>query len=375
MTIVDHFSSWPEAFATKDKSAETVASILLEHIFPRHSCPRVMLSDRGTEFINAVVSYLLEKMKICHIKISPYHPQTNGKTERFQRFMNDVLSKYVQQDQYLWDKYLPGMLMAYRTSVNDTTKHTPFFVCHGRDPVLPMDTLLGPKLGYVGDDYVPCMLQRLHVAYADVQKNMMEAQSKNRRMLDKKATLQVFEPGDRVFYHTPVIDQSASSTLTSKWKPYFCIVERMSPVLYKIRNQLSGDTKVVHIENLQPAHPEQSWDKDRTEYEHFEAIRPQHKQLKTTVPTRVQPSRAAKLVTSAPLEWFDSNADHSSSDNDQEEMQNPDLRVEMHSPMPSSAGVETRHEKHKEEDMEVVPSPAKRRRVLKRNIDPSPDRA
>ena len=71
----------------------------------------------------------------------------------------------------------------------------------------------------------------------------------------------------------------------------------MSPVLYKIRNQLSGDTKVVHIENLQPAHPEQSWDKDRTEYEHFEAIRPKHKQLKRTAPTRVQPSRAAKLVT------------------------------------------------------------------------------
>ena len=56
VTIVDHFSSWPEAYATRDKSAETVASILVEHIFPRHSCPRVLLSDRGTEFVNAVVS-------------------------------------------------------------------------------------------------------------------------------------------------------------------------------------------------------------------------------------------------------------------------------------------------------------------------------
>ena len=49
---------------------------------------------------------------------------------------------------------MSGMLMAYSTSVNDTTRHMPFFICHGRDPVLPMDTLLGPKLRYVGDDYV-----------------------------------------------------------------------------------------------------------------------------------------------------------------------------------------------------------------------------
>ena len=105
----------------------------------------------------------------------------------------------------------------------------------------------------------------------------------------------------------------------------------MSPVLYKIRNPLSGDTKVVHVENLQPAHPEKSWDKNRTECDHFEAIRPKHKKVKRTAPTRIQPLTVAKLVTSAPHEWLYSDADHSSSDNDQEEMQNPDLRVEIQS--------------------------------------------
>ena len=388
VTIVDHFSSWPEAYATRDKSAETVASILVEHIFPRHSCPRVLLSDRGTEFVNAVVSYLLEKMKVCHLKTSPYHPQTNGKTERFHRFMNDVLSKYVQQEHCLWDRYLPGMLMAYRTSVNDTTRHTPFFICHGRDPVLPMDTLLGPKLRYVGDDYVPCMLQRLHVAYSDVQKNMLEARTKNKRILDRKAALQAFEPGDRVFYHTPIIDQNASSKLTSKWKPYFCVVEKVSPVLYKIRNQLSGDSKVVHVENLQPAHPEQTWDRGRTQFDYFEAVRPKHKQLKRVVPTRVQPARAAKLVTSVPQQWFKSEEEHSSSESSQEELQSSDQQLSVQSPVQPSEAVDRRPNVRSEdmevvpspgasnrnEDMEVVPSPAKRKKVLKRRVDPSPER-
>ena len=85
ITIVDHFSSWPEAFATRDKSADTVASILLEQFIPRHACPRMMLSDRGTEFVNGVISLLMAKLKVCHIKTSPYHPQTNGQNKTRQK--------------------------------------------------------------------------------------------------------------------------------------------------------------------------------------------------------------------------------------------------------------------------------------------------
>ena len=48
INVIDLFSGWPESFATSSKSAETVAQILLEHIIPRHSCPRVIHSDNGT---------------------------------------------------------------------------------------------------------------------------------------------------------------------------------------------------------------------------------------------------------------------------------------------------------------------------------------
>ena len=34
VTVVDHFSSWPEAYAVPDKTAETIASLLIEKFFP-----------------------------------------------------------------------------------------------------------------------------------------------------------------------------------------------------------------------------------------------------------------------------------------------------------------------------------------------------
>ena len=75
------FSGWPEVFPTKSKSAETVAKILMEYIIPRHSCPRVIVSDNGTEFCNAVIVQINAFFNIKHITTSIYHPQANGKSK------------------------------------------------------------------------------------------------------------------------------------------------------------------------------------------------------------------------------------------------------------------------------------------------------
>ena len=56
VTFIYHLSAWPEAFAVKNKTAETVGALNLNEIIPRHGSPRVLLSDRGTEFLNAVVT-------------------------------------------------------------------------------------------------------------------------------------------------------------------------------------------------------------------------------------------------------------------------------------------------------------------------------
>ena len=79
INIIDMFSGWPEAFPTKSKSAESVAKILVEYIIPRHSCPRVIVSDNGTEFCNAVIDQINAFFNIKHITTSIYHPQANGK--------------------------------------------------------------------------------------------------------------------------------------------------------------------------------------------------------------------------------------------------------------------------------------------------------
>ena len=292
ITIVDHFSGWPEAYPSPNKTAESVARILFEKFIPRHSCPRLIISDQGTEFCNAVISSLSAEMNIQRIKTSPYHPQSNGKTERFHRVMNDILAK---TDRNEWDVALPCALFAYRTTVNETTKFTPFLVVYGRDPILPMDTLLGPKVKYLGDDYVPTMIQRMHRVFVNVKRNTNEARERNKARLKAKAKAPELEIGDPVYYLNKRANPDGSTKFMSQWQPYYRVIERLSPVNYRIKNQVTGKIKKVHVENLRIAHPEATWDLERLEPTHV--LRKSHGHGYDDEPRlRTQPVRMQRLA-------------------------------------------------------------------------------
>ena len=47
----------------------------------------------------------------------------------------------VNEDQNDWDKYIDSVLFAYRTSRQDSSKYTPFFLMYGRQATLPIDIL------------------------------------------------------------------------------------------------------------------------------------------------------------------------------------------------------------------------------------------
>ena len=61
ITVVDLYSSWIEAYPVPNK--EAITKVLLERFIPQHGCPRVMISDRGTEYVNyAAIDLLSTKM-------------------------------------------------------------------------------------------------------------------------------------------------------------------------------------------------------------------------------------------------------------------------------------------------------------------------
>ena len=296
INIIDMFSGWPEAFPTKSKSAETVAKILMEYIIPRHSCPRVIVSDNGTEFCNAVIDQINAFFNIKHITTSIYHPQANGKVERFNRVMSDALAKLVDRSQRDWDSKIPAILSAYRTAKNESTKFSPFYVIYGRDPVLPVDTLLAPKYRYQGEEYVPTMLENMHSAHHQVRHNLEQSHERNKVYYDRKAKPVNLKVGDMVYFRNPA-DATQSSKLSLHWKPFYRIIKALSDVTFVIKDQLSGGTKVVNANNLRLGDPKTLW-KHTTE-DPAGINSKYHQKDRSFIPLRIQPQRRSKLSVAA----------------------------------------------------------------------------
>ena len=82
-----------------------------------------------------------------------YHPQIDGKTERVNQIVEDMLQMYVMNNPTKWEDYLHLAEFACKNGYQTSTKMSPFEVLYGckcRTPVTwdsPMDRLmLGPNL-------------------------------------------------------------------------------------------------------------------------------------------------------------------------------------------------------------------------------------
>ena len=62
--------------------------------------------------------------------------------ERFNRTLEATLSKFVSLNQKDWDQQLPLLMMAYRSSVHESTGFTPNEMMLGRAVLLPLDLVI-----------------------------------------------------------------------------------------------------------------------------------------------------------------------------------------------------------------------------------------
>ena len=245
----DWYSGWPEAFSVPDKTAETVADLIIDKIFPRFGSCLQLVTDNGTENVNRIVKETLDRLKINHVLTSVYHPQSNAKVERFHRTLHDILAKKVADNQETWDLHLNQALAAIRFNVSESSKFSPFYLLYNRDVVLPIDNILKPRRKYVGEDYHQNALQEQHKAFVTVRSNLRKAKKRQAKYADRGTKAVGFQVGDSVFYK----NNQRKGKLDFKWKPYYRIIEKKGPVSYIIKNQLDGVTSKVHAEMLRKA--------------------------------------------------------------------------------------------------------------------------
>lgn len=113
ITATEYLTRWVEAHPVKGCMATTTMKFLLENMLTRFGCPNILMSDRGTHFLNETISALIEEFQIYHQQSTPYHPQANGTIEAFNKILEIAFTKVCNAQQKNWDFHIPTVLWTY----------------------------------------------------------------------------------------------------------------------------------------------------------------------------------------------------------------------------------------------------------------------
>ena len=227
IVFLDYLTKWVEAFAVPDQCAETIVRLLVEEVFCGHGAPVHLLSDRGTNFLSELVQGVCRLLDIKKVNTSGYHPQTDGLVEKFNSTLIGMVAKVAEQSGKDWDRHLPFLLFAYRVSVQESTRESPFFLLYGRDPRIPSESVLSqPSPPYMVDvsDYKVDLTSNLASAWKLAREHIQVAQRGQKNQYDRHARDHHYKVGDRVVIYMPSVVTGKASKLARPYYGPYCVL-------------------------------------------------------------------------------------------------------------------------------------------------------
>ena len=251
--FMDRFSRYPEAFGIPDKKAETIARVLVEQIVCRYGCPRTLLSDRGGEFLSELSSETYKLMNIKKLNTSGYRPQTNGMVEKFNHTLAQSISQYISADQRDWDEFLPFACFQYRSSRNESTNETPYYLLFYREMKMPLDRVYSKDEQYSNaDEYLKEVTSRFRAA-KEIFMKQLEMKVNQKKQFNESLGKKVdFNVGEVVLVLKRHVKKGHVKKLTHLWRgPYVVINKFDNQINYEVQQLKSGkDKHVVHASNM-----------------------------------------------------------------------------------------------------------------------------
>ena len=156
-----------------------MAMAFLEGWVTRLGVPRELPTDRGS------------------------NPKNDGLVERQNKTLEKLLAMVCAQHQFDWDEHIPYVLMAYRSSVHESTQETPNLLCFGREVSLPLDAATPPCPGEVPlaiPNFVLTVQARMKGAHETARHALQKAAVRQKRGYMTRFNENTFRVKDIVWY-------------------------------------------------------------------------------------------------------------------------------------------------------------------------------
>ena len=249
LVMVDCFTRCTEAFPLPDKTAQSVVDAFFNQVVCHFGMPSVIHSDQGREFENKIMQELCLLGGAHKTRTTPYHPESDGMVERFNRTLLMMLAMFAGKNRDDWDDLLPAVMMAYRSSVHESTGFSPYRLMFGEECTLPMDIGL-PRdqldtSESITSPYALGVRDALEEAYDQVRQHSGQAVQRQKRLYDRRAVKRDFAVGDWVMrYYSP----AKKCKLDSPWIDPYLIVSFMGRTI-GIQKEPESPVVMVHCQD------------------------------------------------------------------------------------------------------------------------------
>ncbi|XP_066163316.1 uncharacterized protein [Oryza sativa Japonica Group] len=209
--------------------AKHAKKMFTEIIFPRFGTPRMVISDRGSHFIDKTFRDLLQDMGAKHNVATPYHPQTSGQAETSNKQIKNILQKTVNKMGTGWKDKLLDALWAYRTAYKTPIGLSSYQIVCGKSCRLPVElehraywAIRNWNMDFEGArEWRKMQIAELEEWSEKAYHNTKIYKERTKCCYDKRIKIKKFKPGDKVLMFNSRVKFFGHGKLHSQWEGPF----------------------------------------------------------------------------------------------------------------------------------------------------------
>ena len=147
-----------------------------------------------------------------------------------------------------WPSLIPGVLTAYRHTPHSSTGYSPFYLEHGRNMNLPVDSTFNTTTSEDYEQYVSKLQESLKEANEKSKSEILHQQNRRNKLLTVSQPPVKFNTNDLVWYN---LDQRVGSTkFYFAWHGPAIVEKSYSAQFFLIRDLSSKKTFKINIRRL-----------------------------------------------------------------------------------------------------------------------------
>ena len=252
LVVEDHLTCITQVYITNNHTERTMTCIFYNEFFLVFVFPRRLMSDQASEFTGQVISELCDLLGITKIRMSPYHPQTNGAIERVHKTLRRMIAKMEPEKRAKWPSHLGPILIAYNATWSLVKGYSPYFLMFRHRPRLPVDLLFSTvrrdENSRTTDKYVTYLYDKLKSALASARDaTLLEAQ-RQKRLYNRRARVVELHPGDKVLVKLDAFRGQWRKLKNCRGDALYTVVKRMADGIpaYEVKNDSNKKRQVLH---------------------------------------------------------------------------------------------------------------------------------